>query len=90
MDDWRRPRVSFPVALDAEKVLRSRRRCDEAQCAFEIVGDGSEADLEGGLCQSAAAHMAKTVASLPGAEDFLDPASDAMDRSVPCGKPDVD
>ena len=56
---------------------------DNRQTTLKIVGDRSEADLDGSLGQSEPSHAAQAIASLPGAEDFLDPASDPMDRLVP-------
>jgi hypothetical protein len=43
--------------------------------SFEIVGDGGEANLEGGLGKSAPSHTVQSVAALGSAEDFLDPAA---------------
>lgn len=40
-------------------------------------------DLNGGLGEPPPSHAAQAVAALPRAEDFLDAASDAMDRLVP-------
>ncbi len=56
---------------------------NDLQTSFDVVGDGGEADLHGGLGKPAPSHAWKTIASLPGAEDLLDPATDAMDRLVP-------
>jgi len=56
---------------------------NDLQTSLHVVGDGGEADLHGGLGKPAPAHASKTIASLPGAEDLLDPATDAMDRLVP-------
>lgn len=61
----------------------SSRRGDNRQTAFEIIGDGGGMDLDGNLGQSSPAHATKAVASLPGAEDFLDPTAHPMDRPVP-------
>ena len=58
----------------------SSHRGDDHQTAFEVVGYGSEMDLDGSLGQPSPSHATKAVASLPGSEDFLDPATDPMDR----------
>ena len=56
---------------------------DDVECSFEIVGDGGEVDLAGGLGDPAPSHPAQAVASFPSSEDFLDPAPHPVDRLVP-------
>jgi len=52
------------------------------QTSFHIVGDDGAADLHSGLGKPAPSHAPKTIASLPRAEDILDPAIDTIDRLV--------
>ena len=59
------------------------RRGDDHHTAFEIAGDSGEMNLDGRLGQSLPSHATKAVASLPGAKDFLDPATYTVDRWVP-------
>lgn len=56
---------------------------EDVEAAFEVVGDGSEADLGGGAGQTSPSHPTQPIAAFPGAEDLLDPGTDPMDRGVP-------
>src|SRR5918998_662329 len=56
---------------------------EDGEGAFQVVGDGGEMDLDGGLSEAAPSHPTQAVGALPGSEDLLDAGADAMDRLVP-------
>jgi hypothetical protein len=63
--------------------LSYHRLLDDIACSFEVIGDGGEVNLDGGFCDAAPSHAAKAIASFPGAEYLLDPASHPMDWLIP-------
>ncbi len=52
---------------------------DDLQTPLHIVGDGGEEDLNACFSKPSPSHPAKAVASFPGPEDRLDPATDTVD-----------
>ena len=62
----------------------SSRRADgrDRTGSLEVVGDGGEVNLGGGFGDADPSHPPEPVASLPGAEDFLDPAAHPVDGRV--------
>jgi len=54
--------------------------------ALEVVGDGGEMNLDGGLDETPPSHSPQSIAALPGSEDLLDPGTHAVDRLVPALK----
>lgn len=57
--------------------------CQNVHGALEVLGDGGEADLDGGFGEASLSHPAQAIAAFPCTENLLDPPADAMDRLIP-------
>jgi len=54
--------------------------------SFDVVGDGSQSDLERGFGRSSPSHSPKSVTAFPGAEDLFDPTANPLNTPVPMPK----
>jgi hypothetical protein len=61
-------------------------RAEDVGGSAEVVGDGGEGELEGGFREAAPSRAPEAVAAFPPSEDLLDPAADALDRTVSGGE----
>ena len=63
-------------------VARIHSRALHAPVPFEVVSNDGEMDLALCFGEADPSHATKTVTAFPGAEDFLDPATDRPQRPI--------
>lgn len=74
---------SAPTLWVAGRKCPSCLGCENVHGAFQVVGDGGEVDLNGGVSETSPSHSALSVAAFPSAEVLLDPTLHSMDRLIP-------